>query len=189
MIRRRLLQLLACGALAGCSSPPARYYRLIPLAGPVFHTDSKSIRVRDISVPGYLEGSGVAEPSGAYEFTASANDLWAGPLPGMLQSVLVQNLAQRLPQMTVTGSNGSIGTPADLTVEVNVLRFDPDASGRVTLIAQAAVKQADGRFLFTRTLQASAMPAGMDVSSMMAAMSRLWAGLADALAQEISQEA
>jgi ABC-type transport auxiliary lipoprotein component len=59
----------------------------------------------------------------------------------------------------------------------------------VVLIAQAALKSAaDDRFLTTRTLQSSAAPASADMPGMMAAMSTLWAGLADDLAQLIAEE-
>jgi uncharacterized lipoprotein YmbA len=99
----------------------------------------------------------------------------------------VQNLTQRLPQMTITSSNGAIGAPADLTIELDILRFDPDATGRITLIAQLALKQPDGSFRSTQTLQSTATPAGPDLPSTMAAMSKLWAGLADALARAIAR--
>jgi uncharacterized lipoprotein YmbA len=142
------------------------------------------LQVRSIGVPSYLNQSGIAEPSNAYQFNASADDLWAEPLPEMLLSVLVENLAQRLPQMTVTGSDGAIGEPPGLVLEVNLLRFDPDASGRITLIAQTALKQpADDRFISARTWQTNALPAAKDMASVMASMSALWAGLADSAAQ------
>ena len=186
--RRRIFQMLPGIALAGCSSPPAKYYRIIPIDGAIVHAAPETIRVRQIGIPSYLNQNGIAEPSGAYQFIASANNLWAEPLPDMLQSVLVQDLTQRLPEVTVTSSSGMVGTPADLLVEINILRFDPDASGHITLIAQTALKQAnDGRFLSTRTLQSSAAPAGTDIPSMMAAMSALWAGLADAVAEGIAE--
>jgi uncharacterized lipoprotein YmbA len=192
LARRHLLQLglgiAAAAALDGCASaPPAQYFRLAPVAGTEQQTQPESIEVRDIGIPAYLNQDGIAEPSGQYQFISAANDLWAEPLAQMLQSVLVQNLTQRLPQTTITASSGMVGTPADLLVEVNILRFDPDATGRVTLIAQTALKQAaDGRFLSTKTWQSSAMPAGADMPSMMAAMSALWARLADTVANDIA---
>jgi len=186
--RRGMLRMAPGLALAGCSSPPTNYYRIIPVAGAVVQTAPATLGVRQIGVPGYLQQNGIAEPSAAYQFATSGNSLWAEPLAEMLQSVLVQDLTQRLPQMTVSSSSGMVGTPADLLVEINVLRFDPDASGRIVLMAQTALKNAtDNRFLATRTLQSSAVPAGTDMPSMMAAMSSLWAGLADAVAAELAR--
>lgn len=189
MRRRKLLRLVPAlpAGLAGCrNAPPAQYYRLAPVPGAALDTAPASLRVRSIFIPDYLNQSGIAEPSGAYQFTAAANALWAGPLPGMLQTVMVQDLAQRLPQMTVTGSNGMIGTPADLAVEINVLRFDPDASGRVILNAQFALRKADGTFLFTRAWQKGATPASAGFAPLVETMSRLWGGLAGQIAQAVA---
>ena len=193
LARRRLVQiatgLAGAAALQGCrSAPPAEYFRLAPVPGATLQTAPASVQIREIGVPEYLQQNGIAEPSSQYQFAASANDLWAEPLGQMLQSTLVQDLTQRLPQMTVTASSGMVGTPADLLVEINLLRFDPDASGRIVLTAQAAVKDAkDNRFVATRTLQSERTPTGADMPSAMQAMSALWAGLADALAQMLAQ--
>lgn len=190
--RRHLLQIAlgtAAAALDGCAgAPPAQYFQLAPVAGLQQQTQPGSLGVRNIGIPGYLNQNGIAVPAGQYQFATSPNDLWAEPLGAMLQSVLLQNLTQRLPQMTITASSGAVGTPADLLVEVNVLRFDPDATGRITLLAQTALKRAaDNQFLSTRTWQSSATPAGPDIPGMMAAMSTLWAGLADSVATEVAE--
>jgi len=193
LARRQLLQISSAvagaAALAGChSAPPAQYFRLAPIAGAVLQTPPASVQVRNIGIPEYLDQSGIAQPSGQYQFSASANDLWAEPLGAMLQSVLVQDLTQRLPQMTVTASSGMVGTPPGLLVEINVLRFDPDASGRIVLTAQAALKAAaDNRFVTTRTLQSALLPGSADMAGTMAAMSTLLAGLADSIAQMVAQ--
>lgn len=128
--RRHFLQAAlgaTAAALDACASPPpARYFRLAPVAGPARQTPPQSLQVRNIGLPGYLGQDGIPEPSGQYQFAASISNLWAEPLAQMLQTVLVENLSQRLPQMTVTASSGMIGAPANFLVEVNVLDFDPD---------------------------------------------------------------
>jgi uncharacterized lipoprotein YmbA len=188
--RRRLLQLspLALIIPAGCSSgPPAQYFRLVTIPGRALRSASSSIQVRNVSIPQYLDRTQIIEPSDAYQVAMADNELWASPLGLMLQTVLVQDLAQRLPDMSVTPSSGMIGTPPDLLVEINVLRFDPDQSGRVELNAQLALKAAkQDRFLNVTTLRLDAMPSGPGVENEVAAMSGLWAGLADALARQIA---
>jgi uncharacterized lipoprotein YmbA len=80
----------------------------------------------------------------------------------------------------VLGSGGSISAPADLLVEINVLRFQPDSSGRIQLSAVVAIKSGKDRtVLMTRTVQGSIMPAGPGVPDIVAAMSMLWAQAAD----------
>jgi uncharacterized lipoprotein YmbA len=183
--RRRILQLAPAAALAGvagCASAPTQYYRLSALPGPVLATAPQSIRIRNISIPGYLDQNTIAKAGAAYQFDSYPNALWADDLGNMLQSTLVENLSQRLPRATVTG-NGAIGAPAVLLVEINVLRFDPDPSGRITLIAQIALKNPDGSFASTKTIQSSAPPATQDAAGTAAAMSALWAGFANTIAQ------
>jgi uncharacterized lipoprotein YmbA len=179
--RRRLLTLTPGAALAGvagCASAPTQYYRLSALPGPIVNTAPQSIRIRNISIPGYLDQNNIAKAGAAYQFDSYPNALWADGLANMLQSTLVENLTQRLPQVTVIG-NGAIGVPAGLLVEINVLRFDPDPSGSITLIAQLALKNPGGSARLTKTIQSSAAPATQDAAGTAAAMSALWAGLAN----------
>jgi uncharacterized protein len=186
--RRRSLQLtlgIALAGLAGCASQPTQYYRLSVLPGPILNTPPQSIRIRNISIPGYLDQNNIAKPGWAYQFDSYQNALWADGLANMLQSTLLEDLTQRLPQVTVTG-NGAIGAPAGLLVEINVLRFDPDPSGSIILIAQIALKNADGSFRLTKTNQSSAMPATSDAAGIAAAMSALWADLANEIAEDAS---
>ncbi len=183
--RRRILKMapgIALAALASCASPPTHYYRLAALPGPVLDSAPQSIRVRNISIPGYLDQDNIAKAGTAYQFASFSNALWAGPLADMLQSTLVENLTQRLPQTTVTSSAGVIGAPAGLLIEINVLRFDPDPSGSITLIAQIALKNSDGSFRLTKTIQSTATPPTEDAAGTAAAMSTLWAGLSNQIA-------
>ena len=88
-------------APAGCSSsPPTRYYRLAVLPGTSHHTPPFTVSVRSVSIPGYLDQTGIAKSGGDYQFSVYGNDLWADQLANMLQSAMVQDLAQRLPEAT-----------------------------------------------------------------------------------------
>ena len=90
-----------------------------------------------------------------------------------------------------------VGIPADMLVEIDVLRFDPDSSGTVALAVQMGLKAArDNRFLATRLLEyasASAVPiagapgTARDLTGLVATMSALWAALAGDIAAAIAQ--
>ncbi len=182
--RRRILRItsgVALAGLAGCASTPTLYYRLSALPGPVLNTAPQTIRIRKVSIPAYLDQTKIAKPGAAYELASFPNALWADQLGNMLQSTLVENLTQRLPQTTVTGS-GAIGAPAGLLVEINVLRFDPDSSGSIVLIVQFALKNPNGSLRLTKTIQSSGTPATPDPAGTAAAMSTLWAGFANTVA-------
>jgi uncharacterized lipoprotein YmbA len=185
--RRFMLLGAATLALAGCaSSPPARYYRLAALPGPAHDGITPRIAVRSIEIPGYLDQTNIAQPAGTYQFSSSANALWAQPLATMLQSVMVQNLAQRLPDATIIASGGAIGAPTDILVEINLLRFDPDPSGNIQLTAQFAIRAASGQPNWQiQTFSANATPTGPTTAEAVAAMSKLWADAADQLAGRI----
>jgi uncharacterized lipoprotein YmbA len=184
--RRHLLLTAPALAFAGCASPQTNYYRLAPMPGPPVSVAALSIGVRSIDIPGYLDQNNIARPGGAYQFDTFPNDLWAEPLAAMLQSVMVQNLAARLPNATVIASGGGIEAPSRILVEINILRFDPTPDGQVLLIAQAAIKAgATRKLLTTKTLRATAA-AGPDATSIAAAMSALWAYFATQTAAAIT---
>jgi len=180
-----LWAVLALG-LAGCAAAaPTLYYRMAALPGPVRDSAPVSIAVRGIGIPGYLDQTGIAKPAGAYQFASYANALWAEPLGDMLQSVMVQDLAQALPDTTVTASGGAVAAAPRVLVEINILRLDPDPDGKILLLAQIAVKTGPDRTVCgTKTLQSSATP-GAGVTGIVAAMSGLWAGAAGQVADMV----
>ena len=69
-----------------------------------------------------------------------SNDWWGEPLDTMMSRILVQELNQRLPGSTVYGDNGAISTTPDVTVAINLQRFDLNRDGAVLMAAQVAVE-------------------------------------------------
>jgi uncharacterized lipoprotein YmbA len=180
---------LAAGALTACAAPQLHYYRIAVIPGASRNPPPVSIGVRGISLPNYLAQAGIPKAGGDYQFDVYANDLWAGRLGDMLQGVMVQDLAQRLPGATIVGTGGSISETSDLLIEINILRFDPDSSGQVLLSAQVAIKSGPSRALrTTRSYELRSDPLGATTSDSAAAlqivakMSALWAALADRVA-------
>lgn len=185
MIKRRHF-LLCAATLAGCASPPTNYYRIAATPGPEVSSAVLSVGVRSMDIPGYLEQNNIARPGGAYQFNTYPNDLWAEPLAAMLQSAMVQNLGERLPNATVIASGGSIEAPSRVLVEINILRFDPTPDGQILLLAQTAIKTgANRKLLGSKTLRLSAA-AGADAASIVAAMSFLWGDFASQTASMIA---
>jgi uncharacterized lipoprotein YmbA len=180
-MRRRGFALLLMGALAGCASSQARYYRLAAVPGTVRGGDGKRIGVRNVGIPGDLDQNNLAHPGDAYQLNPYANDLWAAPLASMLQTVMVQDLGQRLPGDTVLQDGGAIGAAPDVYVELQVLRFVPDASGNVTLQAQIGTRLVSSQDFKLQDFTATA-PGGNTPEGLAAAMSTLWGQLADAAA-------
>jgi len=164
--------------LSGCAASPTNDYRLRVIPGAILPGRS-IIAVRGISIPGYLDQTGIQRPSTGDQFATFANELWAEPLADLLQGTMVQELAQRLPGATVLGSGSAIGAPPDKTVEINILRFDAGADGQLVLLAQIAVKSTGPNASWTKQNFTAAAPASTDPAGTVAVMSTLWAQAAD----------
>ncbi len=183
----RAAPLLLTAALAACAAPrPTNYYRLASMPGAIQPVGSFAVTLRGIGLPAYLDQNNIVRPSGPYQFGSYSNELWAEPLGGMLQEVMVQNLTQRLQGGTVTASGGAISAAADVLVEMNVLRFDPDAAGKVTLTLQIAVKSGRDRALWQAANFTRTAPAGITAAGEVEAMSALWSQAADQVAAMIA---
>jgi len=87
----------------------------------------------------------------------------------------------------VIGSGGAIGAPAELLVEINLLRFDPGAGGQLILSAQLAVRAAASTSNWLTNSYQTQAAAGASAIDTVAVMSRLWAAAADQLAAMIVQ--
>jgi uncharacterized lipoprotein YmbA len=189
--RRQFLRLLGVvpagamglGVLAGCTSPNPNYYRLGATSGAPVTGGPPSVEVRSISIPGYLDRQGIVKRSGDFSLDIHTNDIWAEPLADMLQATLVQDLTQRMPGTTVIGSGGSIGANANLIIETNVMRFDPNPDGTLTLQVQVAVR--DGQSLqniVTRTIEETGPANEPVVANIVSSMSTLLGAAASDIA-------
>jgi uncharacterized protein len=171
------------GVLAGCTSANPNYYRLGTTSGPIVNGGPPSVEVRSISIPGYLDRQGIVKKAGDFSLDIHSNDIWAEPLEDMLQATLVQDLGQRMPGTTVIAAGGSIGASANLIIETNVMRFDPNPDGTMTLQAQVAVRSGDTlQILVTRTITESGPANEPVVANIVASMSMLWGAAADDIA-------
>jgi uncharacterized lipoprotein YmbA len=180
---RRAILLLAL-LLAGCATaqPPA-LFTLAPVAGATLPARAGAIELRRVGLAGYLDRDAIVLSAAGYRLRLAANEHWAEPLGKMLDRVLSQDLAQRLPASTVFTEAGAIGGDARLVLEINIERLDADADGTVVLRAQVALHP-DGRKAppRTETLRLAATPAGPGTAELVATMSGLLGQLADRVA-------
>ncbi len=80
-------------------------------------------------------------------------------------------------------SAGSITAEADATIEMDIQRFDADASGQAVLLAQVAVSRGTARAsAATRVVRIMVQPAGAGTGELVAAMSKGLGQLADGVA-------
>lgn len=178
----------ALGGLAACSSANTNYYRIGPVPGPQVAGAPPSIEVRSISIPGYLDREEIVKQANAYKLDVHTNDIWAEPLASMLEDSLVADLQTRLTGSTVIGAGGSIGANANLMVETNLLRFDPDPDGQMVLQVQVGIRDsASMKLLGTRNITRQAPSGQPVVANIVASMSTLWGQAADEIAAFLAQ--
>jgi uncharacterized lipoprotein YmbA len=172
--------------LAGCASPDSTFYTLQPVPGAVSAQGAvaiaRSVEVRKPGLAGYLDRSDVVLKDADYKLGLKETQRWAEPLADMIGRVLTEDLSQRLPQSNVFGQGGAISADADVRVEVDIQRFDADASGTVTLAAQVALEA--GRThqpIATRHVVLTAAPASPGAGALAATLSTLLGQLADTI--------
>jgi uncharacterized lipoprotein YmbA len=176
-------------ALAACSpSPNPNLYVLAAMPGPVLHTPSRSIELRRIGLAAYLDRPGIVRSQADYQLSVMSNDRWGEPLGTMLGRVFAENLVQRLPDAVIFNEDGAISTDPDTVVEIDIQRFDADAQGNVTLLAQVAARRSGSRAQAqARTFRLTATPASTSTADLVAALSHTLAELSDNLAAMLAR--
>jgi uncharacterized lipoprotein YmbA len=130
-----------------------------------------------------LSRSPIVQTSGDYRIVLRPGSWWGEPIDAMLGRVLVQNLAQRLPQSTVYASSGALGgSSPDASIELEVQRLDLDRDGQLLLIAQASVSFENRTSVDMRSFHISQRPPSASVEGQIAATSAALAQVADGIA-------
>jgi len=176
---RRMLLPAAALLVASCASPNPSLYTLEMLPGPVRRPAARVIELRSIGLARYLERSQIVRSSENFRLEVLSNEWWGEPLDAMIGRTLERALTQRLPGSTVYLENGAISAEPDARVQVNIERFDQDASGAVRLIAQYAIVR---RISETRGVTLQVPTRGATTADLVAAMSEAIGQLADRIA-------
>ena len=179
--RRRALVLAPLGACA--RSPDPALFTLAAVPGEARPGGPKTVELRRPGLAGYLDRPEIVRATGPYRADLSGGARWAEPFGDMLGRVLAEDLTQRLPGSTVFTEAGGLSADGDAVVEIDVQRFDADAEGRVTLLAQAAVRRPGSRRVGqTRAVRLNVPARPTATADIVAAMSATLGQLADAVA-------
>jgi uncharacterized protein len=143
MFCKKLCLLFACVIAAGCVSvDPSRFYALAPLprtgqrAQDTPGTNSVALAIGPIKFPGYLDRRGLVKRLSQNRFAVADNDLWAEPLEENFSRVLSQNLSILLQTDRVVSYPWERNQRPTYQVQVEVLRFEPNAEQVVELWAR-----------------------------------------------------
>lgn len=173
------LLLAACG-----TTPPVRYYTLGPLppapaSAPT--ANGASLVVGPVSLPAAVDRLHLVRETGGARAEVSDEHRWAAPLKTEVARRVAVEVARRTPYArAVPWPQASQGDP-DFALPIDIVRFDAEGFGRVTLEAVWSLRQhgqtvVSRRFAATETIQ----PADWD--GLAAAHGRL----VDALAADIA---
>ncbi len=177
--------------LAGCASPDPALYTLQPRPGvpriAAYASAGKAARpvvvVHSIELARYLERDEIVRSSEQVRLVVSRNNWWGEPLQAMLRRVLIDDLAQRLPNADVLADNSPIAAHANAEIQVAVQRFDGNDGGQVVFVGYAQVTR-DGKPVLDR-LRFSVPTAAGTVKDQVEAMSAALGQVADVVATRI----
>lgn len=178
-------------ALSGCTlTPPTRFYTLSGVATPPSPAGigaGQTIGVGPVTLPDYLDRPQVVTRSSANTVTIADFDSWVAPLTSLFQRVLVENLSLLLGTDDLVSLPQRRAVRLAYQVEVDVNRFDADATGRAVLDARWYVYGQDGDQLVQSgrsTITETVARAG-DYEAIAAAMSRALGVMSEAIAGAI----
>ena len=180
--------------LAGCgASDHSRLYVLTEqpavVARAAMEAPTMTIALGAVQLPAALDRPQMARRHNSDEISYAEYDRWAGPLDEMVRRVLIADLDGRLPPSMILIANNPTSA-ASLTITVDVLRFDADGSGDVTLKARWEVLGREGSPVgrpHDTTIVKSG--SGREAEAVAATMSRAVADLAAQIAANLGRAA
>lgn len=180
--------LLAPLLLASCRSPDPFLYTLAPVRGVPRAGAPALVELRRPGIAGYLDRSEIVRANTPYQLQMRDGERWGEPFGDMVARVLAEDLNNRLPGTSVFTSTGAITADAGARVELDLQRFDADASGQVKLLAQVAVTRGGNRAAAkAQTIRITVTPASSATSDYVAALSRALGEAADQIAALLRQ--
>jgi hypothetical protein len=115
-------------------------------------------------------------------------ELWAGDLHQDMTRVLAENLARLLASDSVVSAPHTLKLTPDVRVEVEVLRFERDAAGKVGLAARWwLTRGSDATLLASPSVTLAGAPLGATApyEAVVASMSEVYGELAREIARSI----
>ena len=175
--------LAACG-----SSPKTQFYTLDPVPPQAAMPSAASVpvQVAAVHIPAALDRQEMVRETAPHQLDVSDQNRWGGSLDTMIQRVLTQNLAQRLPPSSIVLPQEPAPQRHDAIV-VDILQFDEDASGQVVFDGSWSLTASDAdKPLVSRHLRLRARAGSNSYSDQAAAMSRVLGELSDNIAGELT---
>jgi len=190
MKSRVLVAACVLALLSGCASDPVTRYYVLSAVAPAQAAGANpvSVVIKDVRLPQYLDRVQIVTRGSENRLLMADYELWAGELRQDMTRVLAENLARLLATDRIVAAPHTLKLQPDVRVELEVLRFERDAGGKVELAARWwLTRGADGVLLASPaiTLVGAPLAAGAPYEMLVASMSAVYAQLAQEIARGI----
>jgi uncharacterized lipoprotein YmbA len=198
MSRKKLcsILLLLCLIPGGCISlepkpDPSRFFSLTPLprtgqrAQDAAGTNALVLGIGPIKFPGYLDRQQFVTRISQNRFAVAENDRWAEPLEENFSRVLSQNLSILLQTDRIVAYPWERSQQPAYQVQVEVLRFEPNAEQLVELWARWSIIDSTKKTISSRESYLTHPARDKSTEASVAAMSDVVGGLSKEIAADI----
>ncbi|GGF12657.1 hypothetical protein GCM10011611_17860 [Aliidongia dinghuensis] len=179
---RRALLMASVTMVAACASPQAKVYTLASVPGAPVEGQPLTASVATVEIPKYLDRPQIVRRTDAVELGVDEYERWGEPLANMVQRVLAEDLAGRLPAGSSTTASRTLSGDEALTIELTLPRFDPDPDGAIVLEAQWRLRYKAGGRSGTQTARIVCRSADKTAAAEVSAMSDALGELASRIA-------
>jgi uncharacterized lipoprotein YmbA len=191
--RLRWILLLVYVISAGCVSlgakpDPSRFFALtsLPRTGQKVQdatgTNALALGIGPVKLPGYLDREEIITRVSQNRFAVAENDRWVEPLEENFSRVLSQNLSILLQTDRIVAFPWERNQRPTYQVQVEVLRFEPNAEQMVELWARWSITDTTKKTVSVRESYLSRPAKDKSTEASVAALSEVVGGLS----QEIS---
>ena len=189
-----LILLILCLIPAGCISlnpqpDPSRFFALASLPQIKERnspgTDALTLGIGPVKIPGYLDRAQLVTRVSQNRFAVAENDRWAEPLEENFSRVLGQNLSILLYTDKIVTYPWERNQRPAYQVQVEVLRFEPNAEQLVELWARWSIIDSTKKTISSRESYLTHPARDKSTEASVAAMSDVVGGLSKEIAADI----
>jgi uncharacterized lipoprotein YmbA len=202
--------LLACAAatfLGACSSAPTHYHSLTPIhqtigpsstgtigctsdaTGPTSPEPTGTVLLAHLAVPVEADRMQLLLHQTPTRLSVYETERWAAPLGDQISLILIDNLRNALPNLSITSDPLLIGTGTPLQLNMEIEELDALAGKEATVRAQWRLSVADNAASQTGTCTARQPLRSTGIDELVLAWSRALADISSALAASIQHRA
>jgi uncharacterized lipoprotein YmbA len=188
-LRYTLLALcMACALLSSCGSSPAvKFYTLSPQASAGTASMNLAIKVGPTDFPRALDRSQIVTRMSSTQLEVNQFNVWSASLEGQFLNVLGDNLGTALGTYKVVVYPNESAIPIDYQILLDVIQFDGDTGGSVTLRTRWVITSTDGSVVDSGFFSDDQPTNGGDYDALVAAHSALVSALARSLASRLEK--